>query len=145
MKITFLGTRGYIKPKSRRHRMHTSTMIAYRGRKIMIDCGESWIGGIADLKPRAIVITHAHPDHAFGLKAGSPCPAYATTEAWKKMKNFPIQKEFPTCLSPTSQSGSKRSPVRLFRLRILCAHQHSGTGFQQARSLHSTCRCRPEC
>jgi len=75
-------------------------MIAYRGRKVMIDCGESWIGRIADLKPRAIVITHAHPDHAFGLKAGSPCPVYATAEAWKKLKKFPIQKEFRNVLGP---------------------------------------------
>lgn len=74
--------------------MHTSTMVAHRGRKVMIDCGESWIGRIADLKPRAIAITHAHPDHAFGLKAGSPCPVYATAKAWKMMKNFPIQKKF---------------------------------------------------
>ena len=100
MKVTFLGTRGYIKPKSSRHRMHTSTMVAYRGRKVMIDCGESWIGRIADLKPDAIVITHPHPDHAFGLKLGSPCPVYATAEAWKKMKKFPIQKEFRRVLQP---------------------------------------------
>ena len=100
MKVTFLGTRGYIKPESSRHRMHTATMVAYRGRKVMIDCGESWIGRIADLKPDAIVITHPHPDHAFGLKLGSPCPVYATAEAWKKMKKFPIQKEFRRVLQP---------------------------------------------
>ena len=100
MKVTFLGTRGYIKPKSNRHRMYTSTMVAYRGEKVMIDCGESWIGRIADLKPDAIVITHPHPDHAFGLKLGSPCPVYATAEAWKKMKKFPIQKEFRRVLQP---------------------------------------------
>ncbi len=100
MKITFLGTRGYIKPKSSRHRMHTSTVVAYRGKRVMIDCGESWIERIADLKPDAIVITHPHPDHAFGLKFGSRCPVYATAEAWKNMKSFPIQKEFRRVLQP---------------------------------------------
>ena len=100
MKVTFLGTRGYIKPKSSRHRMHTSTMVAYRGKRVVIDCGESWVGKITDLKPDAIVITHPHPDHAFGLKLGSPCPVYATAEAWKKMKKFPIQKEFRRVLQP---------------------------------------------
>ena len=100
MKVTFLGTRGYIKPKSSRHRMHTSTMIAYRGERVMIDCGESWGQRITDLKPDAIVITHPHPDHAFGLKFGSPCPVYATAEAWKNMKNFPIQKEFCRTIQP---------------------------------------------
>ena len=100
MKVTFLGTRGYIKPKSSRHRMHTSTMVAYRGKRVVIDCGENWVGKITDLKPDAIVITHPHPDHAFGLKLGSPCPVYATAEAWKKMKKFPIQKEFRRVLQP---------------------------------------------
>ena len=100
MKVTFLGTRGYIKPKSIWHRMHTSMMVAYRGKRVMIDCGESWIGRIADFKPRAIVITHPHPDHACGLKLGSPCPVYATAEAWKKMKKFPIQKQFRRVLQP---------------------------------------------
>lgn len=100
MKLTFLGTRGHIKPKSALHRMHTSTMVAYRGRKLMIDCGESWVGKFANLKPHGIVITHSHPDHALGLKAGSPCPVYATAEAWKRMKNFPIHNEFRKVLQP---------------------------------------------
>jgi phosphoribosyl 1,2-cyclic phosphodiesterase len=71
----------------------------------MIDCGESWIGKITNLKLYAIVITHSHPDHAFGLKLGSPCPVYATAEAWKKMRKFPIPKEFRRVLTPR---GSKR-------------------------------------
>jgi phosphoribosyl 1,2-cyclic phosphodiesterase len=100
MKVSFLGTRGYIKPESIRHRMHTSTLVAYRRKKIMIDCGEVWLGRFACLKPHAIVITHAHPDHAFGLKAGAPCPVYASAEAWEGMKNFPIQKDFRKVLEP---------------------------------------------
>jgi phosphoribosyl 1,2-cyclic phosphodiesterase len=80
--------------------MHTSTLFAYRGKRVMIDCGETWIGRIADLKPDAIVITHPHPDHAFGLKLGSPCPVYATAQAWKKIKKFPIQNEFRRVLQP---------------------------------------------
>lgn len=100
MKVKFLGTRGYIKPKSNRHRVHTSTLFAYRGKRVMIDCGESWVGKIRNLKPHAIVITHPHPDHVFGLKLGSPCPVYATAQAWKKMKKFPIQKEFRRVLQP---------------------------------------------
>jgi phosphoribosyl 1,2-cyclic phosphodiesterase len=71
----------------------------------MIDCGENWVGKITDLKPRAIVITHSHPDHAFGLKLGSPCPVYAAAEAWKKMRKFPIQEDFRRVLMPR---GPKR-------------------------------------
>jgi phosphoribosyl 1,2-cyclic phosphodiesterase len=66
----------------------------------MIDCGETWAGKITNLKPHAIVITHPHPDHAFGLKLGSPCPVYATAKAWKKIEKFPIQEEFRRVLQP---------------------------------------------
>jgi phosphoribosyl 1,2-cyclic phosphodiesterase len=92
MKLTFLGTRGYIEPKSRRHRMHTSLLVAYGGKRVMIDCGETWLGKLAAISPHAIVITHAHPDHVGGLKDGARCPVYATSEAWKGIGRAPIKK-----------------------------------------------------
>jgi phosphoribosyl 1,2-cyclic phosphodiesterase len=39
----------------------------------------------------AVVITHAHPDHAWGLKEGVDCPVYATEAAWEDMENFPVE------------------------------------------------------
>ena len=57
----------------------------------MIDCGEDWLGKFEALKPDAIVITHAHPDHAWGLQNGTDIPVYATDDSWKKvMDNYPI-------------------------------------------------------
>ncbi|MDX1689127.1 MAG: MBL fold metallo-hydrolase, partial [Candidatus Promineifilaceae bacterium] len=90
MKLTFLGTRGNIEARTRRHRMHTSLMVGYYGRQIMIDCGEDWLGEVDDLRPEAIVITHAHPDHAWGLKQGAPCPIHATAVAWEEMERYPV-------------------------------------------------------
>lgn len=104
MKLTFLGTRGYIDPQSRRHRMHTSTMIEQRGGRVMIDCGESWLGRLDELNPDAVVITHPHPDHAFGLKKGSPCPVYAIAEAWEKIEGFPIEKRQRRELRPRKRA-----------------------------------------
>jgi phosphoribosyl 1,2-cyclic phosphodiesterase len=106
MKLTFLGTRGYIEPRTRRHRRHTSTLISYRGRKVLVDCGEDWRGKAVDIAPGAIVITHAHPDHAFGLIDGSPCPVYATSWAWRTMGRFPLAPEQRRVLCP-------RAPTRI--------------------------------
>ena len=67
MKLTFLGTRGEIEARTRRHRMHSSLLLSYRRAKVMIDCGLDWLGKFERLHPDAIVLTHAHPDHAWGL------------------------------------------------------------------------------
>jgi len=91
VKLTFLGTRGNIETKTDRHRMHSSLMVTYYGRKVLIDCGEDWLGRVAELNPRALVVTHAHPDHAWGLKNGASCPVYATREAWRGMADFGVQ------------------------------------------------------
>lgn len=90
MKLHFLGTRGEIDVSNRRHRRHSSILLTYRGRKVLIDCGEDWLGLVEGIGPHAIVITHAHPDHAWGLKDGSPCPVYATGISWEGMADYPI-------------------------------------------------------
>jgi phosphoribosyl 1,2-cyclic phosphodiesterase len=91
MKLVFLGTRGFIEPRSRRHRRHTATLVEYRGRRVLVDCGEDWRGRFQQHRPDAIVITHAHPDHAGGLADGAPCPVYATREAWRALDAFPLR------------------------------------------------------
>jgi glyoxylase-like metal-dependent hydrolase (beta-lactamase superfamily II) len=68
MNLTFLGTRGFIEARTRRHWMHTSLRVEYRGRGVMIDCGLDWASELHRLKPGAIVLTHAHPDHAGGAE-----------------------------------------------------------------------------
>ena len=37
----------------------------------MIDCGADWLKRLPCVAPTAIVITHAHPDHAFGPNSTS--------------------------------------------------------------------------
>ncbi|HLU25345.1 MAG TPA: MBL fold metallo-hydrolase [Longimicrobiales bacterium] len=91
MRLRFLGTRGNIDARSWLHRLHASLGVAYRGRWVMIDCGADWRDRLAALRPRAIVITHAHPDHAAGLSAGAPCPVYATEETWAALRRWPIE------------------------------------------------------
>ncbi len=78
MKLLFPGTRGYTESTSRRHRRHSACIVAYRHKRLLIDCGADWAGRIDDLSPHAILVTHAHPDHADGLRDGAPCPVYAS-------------------------------------------------------------------
>jgi phosphoribosyl 1,2-cyclic phosphodiesterase len=56
----------------------------------MIDCGLDWRDGLAGVRPDAIVLTHAHPDHAAGLRDGAPCPVYAPAETWSAIDRYPI-------------------------------------------------------
>ncbi len=90
--LTFLGTRGEIDVLSRRHRRHSSLLVQCHAASIMIDCGADWLGRVKRVAPTAIVLTHAHADHAAGLTAGAPCPVYATKETWDLIGRYPIRK-----------------------------------------------------
>jgi len=96
VKLTFLGTRGYHDVRTPRHSMHTSLLVTSEERQIMIDCGEDWLGKVIEVNPDAIVVTHAHPDHADGLRNGAPCPVYATSESWEVMDGFDMYQTLST-------------------------------------------------
>jgi phosphoribosyl 1,2-cyclic phosphodiesterase len=91
MKLRFAGTRGEIDQRTRSHHHHSALVVSYHRRRVMIDCGADWAGHIDRINPHAIVITHAHPDHAWGLQDGADCAVFATEEAWKDMRSYPIE------------------------------------------------------
>jgi phosphoribosyl 1,2-cyclic phosphodiesterase len=70
--------------------MHSSTMVSYHGKRVVLDCGAEWLGKVGEWNIEAVVVTHAHPDHAQGLEEGAPCPVYATERAWEGMEDFHI-------------------------------------------------------
>ena len=91
MKLTFVGTRGEIEARTRHHRMHTSLVVSYRGADVMIDCGLDWLGKLKRVDPNAIVLTHAHPDHAWGLRNGAPCPVHAPQKTWETLTRCRVE------------------------------------------------------
>lgn len=91
MKLVFLGTRGNIDARTDDHHKHSSMKVSYYDTDIVIDCGEDWSDDVDNWHVDAIILTHAHPDHAFGLKGGSPCPVYATKDTWDNLDNFEIE------------------------------------------------------
>jgi len=90
--LVFLGTRGDIEKKTRRHRRHSALLIKEANARVLVDCGADWAGRIEALRPTAIVVTHGHPDHAWGLANGAPCPVYATAKTWQLLAAYPISK-----------------------------------------------------
>jgi glyoxylase-like metal-dependent hydrolase (beta-lactamase superfamily II) len=57
----------------------------------MIDCGLDWLGNFERLHPRAIVLTHAHPDQGWGLRDGAPCPVHAPEQTWQRLMRCRIK------------------------------------------------------
>jgi phosphoribosyl 1,2-cyclic phosphodiesterase len=103
-------------------------MIFHRRRRIMIDCGEDWLGRVASLRPHAIILTHGHPDHAGGLRDGAPCPVYANDETWRVITHYPIgdrrtfsnRRQFSihgVCLRAIPVEHSIRCPAVAFRIQ----------------------------
>jgi len=86
----FLGTRGNIQTRSRLHRRHSAVIVGAGGGRVLIDCGEDWLGRVRRLRPAAILISHAHDDHAAGLRRGAPCGVYASAESWHAMAAWPL-------------------------------------------------------
>ena len=88
--LRFLGTRANIPIRSSRHRRHSALLVSTRQRTLLLDCGADWRGRVDRIHPTAILVTHAHPDHADGLRAGALCPVYAADMAWEVMRTWPL-------------------------------------------------------
>jgi phosphoribosyl 1,2-cyclic phosphodiesterase len=92
MKLVFLGTRGEIEVRTAAHRRHSALLVADDRGGVMVDCGADWLGELNRIGPEAVVLTHAHPDHAAGLRNGAPCPVHATAETWHALKRYPVER-----------------------------------------------------
>ncbi|MFO7983784.1 MAG: MBL fold metallo-hydrolase [Desulfuromonadales bacterium] len=93
MRLTFLGTRGYIDERSPRHNRHSAVLVERNGERLMIDCGLDWQDELGRIAPQSLLLTHAHPDHTGGLKKGVPCPVFATAETWKMLEDVPVTEQ----------------------------------------------------
>jgi len=70
--------------------MHSALLLVYRGKRLLLDVGETWAGRFEQLRPDWIAITHAHPDHSFGLKSGTVRPVFVTRESFELLRRYPV-------------------------------------------------------
>lgn len=106
MKLTFLGTRGNTEVRTELHYMHSSLMVHTAQGRLMLDCGLDWLGRLDEVRPDAIAITHAHPDHAWGLREGAPCPVYAGLDTWAALPDYPLDRRQVTAGAPAAVLGA---------------------------------------
>jgi ribonuclease BN (tRNA processing enzyme) len=71
--IKILGTRGEVKESAPGHSKHSGVLV---DGQILLDLGEK---EYLDYRPKAVFITHLHPDHAFFIREPAPIdvPIYA--------------------------------------------------------------------
>lgn len=72
--------------------MHSALMLIARGKRLLLDAGETWSGKLASLAPDWIAITHAHPDHAFGLAEQTDVPVYVSQESRGLLARYPVRR-----------------------------------------------------
>ena len=72
MELEFLGTIGEIDKQTVHHKLNSSLLLKDKGFRLLIDHGlES--EKLTKIRPNAILITHAHPDHFIWLKKDEDC------------------------------------------------------------------------
>jgi len=85
MIIKILGTRGEIKPTAPYHSRHSGVLI---DNTLLFDLGEQ---GFLKYNPKAIFITHLHPDHAFFTRKSEYPPTNIQIYAPEKYLNSTIK------------------------------------------------------
>ena len=109
MRLHFYGTKGYVDESSASHAGHSAFTIEADGYRLLCDFGENRQGLLEEIRPDAIFVSHAHPDHSWGLKEGTRAPVYASAVTHELTAEFPLSERI--VLEPR-----KRMRVGPFRL-----------------------------
>jgi ribonuclease BN (tRNA processing enzyme) len=90
MRLQFIGTRGYVPESSRTHEGHSSFLLEASGFRLLCDFGQNRKGLLPRLRPDAVFVSHAHPDHAWGLEEGTRAPVHASAITHEILGKLPI-------------------------------------------------------
>jgi len=131
LKLTFLGTRAALTAPGNGHLMHSALLIEHVGKRMLIDCGSDWRGLPGRLRPEALLLTHAHDDHAGGLDDAFPCPVWASDATWEFLADLdlPLRHRF-AFREPFAVAGVQVTPwpvVHSFRAPAVAFRITDGT------------------
>jgi ribonuclease BN (tRNA processing enzyme) len=90
VRLHFYGTKGYVEEKNRAHSGHSAFTVEAGGFRLLCDFGLNRKGLLGKIAPDAIFISHAHPDHGWGLEEGTRVPVYASAVTHGLLEKFPI-------------------------------------------------------
>jgi ribonuclease BN (tRNA processing enzyme) len=90
VRLQFFGTKGYVDESSREHSGHSAFVLEANGFRLLCDFGENRKGMLERIRPDAIFVSHAHPDHAWGLWEGTQLPVYASAATHDLLKELPL-------------------------------------------------------
>ena len=92
MRLHFYGTKGFVEEESPTHKGHSAFVIESKGFRLLCDFGQNRKGMLEEIAPDAVFISHAHPDHAWGLEEGTRVPVYASSITHELTKDFSIRR-----------------------------------------------------
>jgi len=90
VRLQFYGTKGYVPESSRTHAGHSAFVVEENGFRLLCDFGENRKGMLERIRPDAIFVSHAHPDHGWGLWEGTDVPVFASPFTHELLKELPL-------------------------------------------------------
>ncbi|HEY3204240.1 MAG TPA: MBL fold metallo-hydrolase [Thermoanaerobaculia bacterium] len=91
MRLHFYGTKGYVEESSRAHAGHSAFVLEQDGFRLLCDFGQNLKGMLPKIRPNAIFVSHAHPDHGWGLEEGTAAPVHASAITHELLEKLPIE------------------------------------------------------
>jgi phosphoribosyl 1,2-cyclic phosphodiesterase len=119
IRLTFLGTRADVEENTENHFYHSSLLLQSINAhpfRLLIDYGRIRAYDLSILKPDAILITHAHPDHYLWTleETNSAVPVYLTRETHNYGTYAPVHSHILTPYESLTLGPFQIFPYRVF-------------------------------
>jgi ribonuclease BN (tRNA processing enzyme) len=124
VRLHFYGTKGYVEDSSADHAGHSAFTVEAGGFRLLCDFGENRRGLLAEIRPDAIFVSHAHPDHAWGLEEGTAAPVHASAVTHELLAKMPIENRI--LLEPGR--AVRAGPFRLTAMPVVHSVRCPGIG-----------------